>query len=121
MGPVTTQHYPAHQNDPNLTERDLLKLKDDGKVINFWPEGSEEEASYWVPDTILVSYAAFIRAEFLIRPEYQSYVDTMLRTIKESDQSGKEIIFIGMHARRTDYLGFSKKILKKSVSGKTHL
>ena len=108
------------QNDPILTEKHLLEYKSAGKVINFWPEGSYEEASYWVPDAILVSYAAFIRSEFLFKPEYQDYVDRMLKTVAEKDETRKEIVFIGMHARRTDYLAYSKKILKKSVSGKTH-
>lgn len=108
------------QNDPARTEKEVLELKVSGKVVNFWPEGSEEEASYWVPDAILVTYGTFIRKEFLFRPEYQNYVDNMLRTLAENEKSGKELVFIGMHARRTDYIAFSKKILKKSISGKTH-
>ena len=58
------------QNDPARTEKEVLELKVSGKVVNFWPEGSEEEASYWVPDAILVTYGTFIRKEFLFRPEY---------------------------------------------------
>ena len=108
------------QNDPHLTEKQLLEYKDQGKVVNFWPEGPEEKASYWVPDAILTSYGSFIRKEFLFKAEYQDYVDKMLKTLRENEKSGKEIVFVGIHARRTDYIAFSKKILKKSISGKTH-
>ena len=108
------------QNDPQLTEKDLVEFKIQGKVLNFWPEGSEEEASYWVPDAILTQYGTFIRKEFVFKAEYQAHVDRMLKVIKENDKSGKEIIFVGIHVRRTDYIAYSKKILKKSILGKTH-
>ena len=112
--------YNYSRNDPFLTERELLDLRNSGKVVNFWPEGSEEEASYWVPDAILVSYADFIRKEFVFRNEYQQHVDRMLESVARSIDKKGEVVFVGLHARRTDYIAFSKKILKKSVSGKYH-
>jgi len=107
------------KNDPQLTETHLLQFETQGKVVNLWPEGPEESASYWVPDALLTQHGAFIRREFVFRPEYQHYVDNILKTVIENDKSGKAVIFVGMHARRTDYIKFSKKILKKSISGKT--
>ena len=108
------------KNDPNLTEGELLEMKNRGIVVNLWPEGSEEEASYWVPDSILVSYGSMIRNEFIFKPEYQEYVDKMLGALKNSEKSGKDVVFVGMHARRTDYVAYSKKILKKSVAGRSY-
>ena len=108
------------KNDPDRTETHLLEFKDKGKVVNLWPEGPEEEASYWVPDSILTPYGTFIRKEFVFKPEYQNYVGNMMKTLVENDKSGKEVIFVGIHSRRTDYIAFSKKLLKKSVLGKTH-
>ena len=107
-------------NDPQKTEQQILAYRDQGKVVNLWPEGPEEKSSYWVPDQMLTQYGTFIRSEFVFRPEYREYVDNMFRTIRKNDKSGKEVIFVGMHSRRTDYLAFSKKILKKSVVGKTY-
>ena len=108
------------ENDPTMTEKHILEYRDQGRVVNLWPEGPEETSSYWVPDAMLTAYGTFIRKEFVFRPEYQEHVDNIFRTIKKNDKSGKEIIFVGLHSRRTDYLAFSKKMLKKSVVGKTY-
>ena len=108
------------ENDPQLTEKHILGYRDQGKVVNLWPEGPEETSSYWVPDAMLTQYGAFIRSEFVFRPEYREHVDTIFRTVRENDKSGKETVFVGVHSRRTDYVAFSKKMLKKSVVGKTY-
>ena len=54
------------------------------------------------------------------KAEYKRIADKILRQIAASDTSGKEIVFVGIHVRRTDYVHFSKVYLNKKVVGKTY-
>ena len=56
----------------------------------------------------------------VFKPEYQSFADHILQQIADSDRSGAELIFVGLHVRRTDYVQFSKVYLNKKVVGKTY-
>ena len=56
----------------------------------------------------------------IFKPEYQNFADNILQQIAESDRSGAELVFVGLHVRRTDYVQFSKVYLNKKVVGKTY-
>ena len=56
----------------------------------------------------------------IFKPEYQNFADNILQQIAESDRSGAELVFVGLHVRRTDYVQFSKIYLNKKVVGKTY-
>ena len=64
--------------------------------------------------------APFIRSHLVFRPEYQNFADNILQQIAASDRSGAEVVFVGIHVRRTDYVRFSKVYLNKKVVGKTY-
>ena len=56
----------------------------------------------------------------VFKPEYQNFADNILQQIATSDRSGAELVFVGIHVRRTDYVQFSKVYLNKKVVGKTY-
>ena len=99
-------------------ERDLLSFEN--KAVLVWPEGPEEKSAYWIPEDIFSWSGNFIRSQLQFKKDYQRFVDKLLRNIAKSDKSGKEVLFVGMHARRTDYIAFSKKVLKTKIAGKSH-
>ena len=41
-------------NQPTRTEQDLVDLRGRAAAVNLWPEGSLQNASYWVLTTIPV-------------------------------------------------------------------
>ena len=61
-----------------------------------------------------------IRSQLVFKSEYQKFADNILQQIAASDRSGAELIFVGLHVRRTDYVQFSKVYLNKKVVGKTY-
>ena len=113
---------PYKRNEPHGSglEKDFLALKSKGFVIEMWPEGPPEESTYWIPEKLMTYNGIFIRNLLTFKPEYKKFATNMLKQISKSDRSGKEILFVGMHARRTDYINFSKKILNKKIAGKNH-
>ena len=44
------------------------------------------------------------------RPELKEDADDKLSRIKAGNNSGKELLFVGLHARRGDYVEFSRKV-----------
>lgn len=61
-----------------------------------------------------------IRSQLVFKSEYQKFADNILQQIVASNRSGAELIFVGLHVRRTDYVQFSKVYLNKKVVGKTY-
>lgn len=105
-------------NQPTRTEQDLVDLRGRAAAVNLWPEGSLQNASYWVPDSLLTPYGDMIRQHWTFKPEYRQWVDRFKADLRRAHD--KEVVFIGMHIRRTDYVQYSKQVLKKSVLGKTY-
>ena len=113
---------PYKKNEPNGNgiEKDFVALKGKGLLVEMWPEGPPEESTYWIPEKLMTDNGIFIRNLLTFKPEYAKFVKSMLKQIAKSAKSGKEVLFIGMHARRTDYIEFSKTILNKKIAGKNH-
>ena len=53
---------------------------------------------------------------FQFRPEYLEDARSKLEAVRKV--VGREVVFVGLHVRRTDYLQFSKEVLGKKVAGK---
>ena len=116
------KHMVKYANkDATQMEDDIIKMKSQGQMINIWPESSsEEESTFWIPEKLMNSHGAFMRKQLSFKSEYQKFANKILREVARKNKSGKEIVFVGLHARRTDYIGFSKRILKKKIAGKSH-
>ena len=110
-----------YANQESFTfKKDFVEMKNKGLVVNMWPEGPPSESTYWIPEDILTENSKFIRNQLNFKSEYKRFADRVLGQISKSDKSGKEVLFVGTHCRRTDYVEFSKTILKKKVAGKSH-
>ncbi len=110
-----------YKNQESFTfKKDFLEMKSKGVVVNVWPEGPPTESTYWIPSDILTNNGNFIRKLIRFKPEYKIFANNILDQISKSYKSGKEVLFIGTHCRRTDYVEFSKTILKKKVAGKSY-
>jgi len=115
------KHMTRYANQESFTfKKDFLEMKNKGLVVNMWPEGPPSESTYWIPEDILTENSNFIRKQMKFKSEYKRFADKVLGQISKSDKSGKEVLFVGTHCRRTDYVEFSKTILKKKVAGKSH-
>ena len=115
------KHMTRYANQESFTfKKDFLEMKNKGLVVNMWPEGTAEESTYWIPEDILSKHSTFMRKQMIFKPEYKRFANKILSQISKSDRSGKEVLFVGTHSRRTDYVEFSKTILKKKVAGKSH-
>ena len=115
------KHMTRYANQESFTfKKDFLEMKSKGLVVNMWPEGPAEESTYWIPEDILTKHSTFMRKQMIFKPEYKRFANKILGQISKSDRSGKEVLFVGTHSRRTDYVDFSKTILKKKVAGKSH-
>ena len=115
------KHMTRYANqEPFTFKKDFLEMKNKGLVVNMWPEGPPEESTYWIPEDILTKHSTFMRKQMIFKPEYKRFANKILGQISKSDRSGKEVLFVGTHSRRTDYVDFSKRILKKKVAGKSH-
>ena len=115
------KHMTRYANQESFTfKKDFLEMKNKGLVVNMWPEGPPSESTYWIPEDILTNNSNFIRKQMRFKPEYKRFANKILGQISKSDRSGKEVLFVGTHCRRTDYVEFSKTILKKKVAGKSH-
>merc|ERR1712227_253192 len=68
----------------------------------------------------MTEYGQFMRRQLRFTPEYSKFSQKTLRQIAKRDKSGNEIVFIGVHVRRTDYIKYSKNVLKKKIAGKSH-
>ena len=115
------KHMTRYANqEPFTFKKDFLEMKNKGLVVNMWPEGPPEESTYWIPEDILTKQSTFVRKQMIFKPEYKRFSNKILGQISKSDRSGKEVLFVGTHSRRIDYVDFSKTILKKKVAGKSH-
>ena len=115
------KHMTRYANQESFTlRRDFLEMKSKGLVVNMWPEGPPKESTYWIPEDLMSENGNFIRKQYVFKPEYRRFATKILGQISQNDKSGKEVLFVGMHCRRTDYVQFSKTILKKKVAGKNH-
>ena len=108
------------KNEPVDLLRDFMQFENKGIAVLMWPEGPPSKSNYWMPDDIMTQNGMFIRDQLRFKKDYQKFVDKMLRDVARTNKSGKETLFVGMHARRTDYVEFSKKYLNQKVSGKNH-
>ena len=107
--------------DSSVMEDDFLKLSSQGIVVHMWPEAStDEEGTFWLPENLMTEYGQFMRRQLRFKPEYSKFSQKTLRQIAKRDKSGNEIVFIGVHVRRTDYIKYSKNVLKKKIAGKSH-
>jgi hypothetical protein len=68
---------------------------------------------HWIKDTVLQDTPS-------PRPEYHRDAAAKLAAIQAADTSGKELLFIGLHARRTDYLQFSREVLGERPAGREY-
>ena len=55
----------------------------------------------------------FIRGQLRFKRSYQEYADGVLRQLSDNLRTHKELLFVGMHIRRTDYIEFAKNRLNK--------
>ena len=44
------------------------------------------------------------------RPEFKQDADDKLSSIRSRDYSGKELLFVGLHVRRGDYVEFGRQV-----------
>ena len=47
------------------------------------------------------------------RPEFKQDADEKLSRIRSGDTSGKELLFVGLHVRRGDYVEFGRQVLNE--------
>ena len=45
------------------------------------------------------------------RPEFKQDADDKLSSIRSGDTSGKELLFVGLHVRRGDYVEFGRQVV----------
>jgi len=99
---------------PVWTETEVME-KIRGHVLLAFPEDfdlptPDKYKTLWFPEKLLSSYVREIRSIFTFKSEYLDNADKVLRKIK-TIQPDLESIFIGVHARRTDYQNYSKNVL----------
>ena len=93
-----------------------------GHILLAFPEGSRQPdpAKYrtlWFPDKLLSSHVKQVRQTFTFRAHHADEADqvfTQLRTVTP----GKEAVFVGVHARRTDYQQYAKEVQGVSSPGR---
>jgi hypothetical protein len=108
---------PFKDNEPALLEQALVSLGQ-GRAVNLWPEGPLEQSAYWVPDTLMQEFGPWLKQQFQFKREYREDADARLQAVREAARGDKEVMFVGLHVRRTDYVEFSKNVLGKRVAGK---
>ena len=112
---------PYTNKNSAATEMEFMNLKDKGLVMNVWPESDiASESTYYLPEALMNSNGNVLRKQLIFKSEYRRFVQKMLKQIADNDRSGKEVMFVGMHSRRTDYIAFARDHLKKKVAGKSH-
>ena len=89
-------------------------------MVNIWPGGTLEKAVYWIPDKLAAEYGKVLREEFVLKPRFRNHAENLMTQLKTSVKSSKEVLFVSIHVRRTDYQDFSKKVLKKKTVGKSY-
>ena len=51
------------------------------------------------------------------RPEFRQDAEKKLSIIRSGDASGKELLFVGLHVRRGDYVEFGKQVFQNEKKG----
>lgn len=113
--------YTENNNEPQKLEPDLIGMRH-GRVVNVFPAGTLASASYWIPDKLVAGFSNILKHEFRFKAEYVKYAQDVINQVNKARKSGKsrEVVFVGLHARRTDYKEYSKTVLKKSIVGKSY-
>ena len=100
------------------------------KVVNLWPEAPLHSSAYSVPE-IRGGYGAWVRDQIQLRwiksyliihiqrtamtpfcrQEFKQDANDKLSRIRSGDISGKELLFVGLHVRRGDYVEFGRQVI----------
>lgn len=111
--------YTENNKEPQKLEGDLVRMRH-GRVVNVFPEGTLDKASYWIPDKLVAGFSNVLRREFRFKEEFTKYAQDLINQVNLARESSKEVVFVGLHARRTDYKKYSKTVLKKNIVGKSY-
>ena len=85
-----------------------------GHLLLAFPEGSSQPdpakfRKLWSPDKMLSAHAKQVRKTFTFLARHLAEADQMLDQLR-SIAPEKDAVFVGVHARRTDYQEYSKKV-----------
>jgi len=105
------------------TEEEIMS-KLTGHILMAFPQGSHQPdpakfRTLWFPDKLLSSHSKQVRQAFTFHSRYLVEADRVLAELSNVTPE-KEAVFVGVHARRTDYQQYSKQVQGVNSPGKSY-
>ena len=95
------------------TEEEIMS-RITGHILWVFPEGSSQPDpakyySLWSPEKLFSSHAVQMKKVFSFHPEHLAEKDRVTSQLASLSE-GKDAVFVGVHARRTDYPQYSRQV-----------